>query len=81
MSTRTDDLAGPGIGDYDTLADLLPADYQSLLDPKETQRAVMAVKRHIEDGLCEALNLIMVTVPLIVEASSGVNDMLDRDGS
>jgi aspartate--ammonia ligase len=81
MTPRQDDLAGPGIGDYQTLAELLPSDYQSLLDPKETQRAIMAVKRHIEDGLCEALDLMMVTVPLIVEPSSGVNDTLDRDGS
>jgi len=81
MTTRNDDLAGPGIGDYDDLARMLPKDYASLLDPKETQRAIMGVKRYIEDGLCEALNLMMVTVPLIVKPSSGVNDMLDRDGS
>jgi aspartate--ammonia ligase len=36
---------------------------------------------YIENGLCEALNLIHVEVPLIVDAESGVNDYLDRDGS
>jgi aspartate--ammonia ligase len=39
------------------------------------------VKRYIEDNLCKELNLMMVEVPLIVDVESGVNDMLDRDGS
>ena len=75
------DLAGPGIGDYDELAKALPADYTSLLTPKETQQAVCAVKSYIEEGLARELNLMMVTVPLIVDVDSGVNDYLDRDGS
>ena len=75
------DLAGPGIGDYDELEKILPRDYHSLLMPKETQKAIFQVKRYIEDNLCKELNLMMVEVPLIVDAESGVNDMLDRDGS
>ena len=75
------DLAGPGIGSYDEIAKVLPDNYRSLLNPKETQQAIMAVKQFIEDGLCEALNLLPVTVPLIVDKDSGVNDYLDRDGS
>ena len=39
------------------------------------------MKRYIEDNLCKELNLMMVEVPLIVDVESGVNDMLDRDGS
>ncbi len=39
------------------------------------------MKRYIEDNLCKELNLMMVEVPLIVDGESGVNDMLDRDGS
>jgi aspartate--ammonia ligase len=39
------------------------------------------VKRYIEEHLCKELNLTLVTVPLIVDAESGVNDFLDRDGS
>ena len=39
------------------------------------------MKRYIEDNLCKELNLMMVEVPLIVDSASGVNDMLDRDGS
>ncbi len=85
MSTLTldkkADLAGPGIGDYTELEKILPADYRSLLSPKETQSAIFRVKRYIEDNLCRELNLMMVEVPLIVDVESGVNDMLDRDGS
>jgi aspartate--ammonia ligase len=75
------DLAGPGIGDYDELEKILPQDYSSLLNPKETQLATYAVKDYIEENLSKELNLIRVTVPLIVDVESGVNDMLDRDGS
>ena len=75
------DLAGPGIGRYDELERILPTDYHSLLTPRETQMAVFAAKRFIEENLCRELNLMMVTVPLIVDVESGVNDMLDRDGS
>ena len=75
------DLAGPGIGDYKELEKILPQDYSSLLDPRETQHALFAVKNYIEENLCKELNLMMVQVPLIVDVESGVNDMLDRDGS
>ncbi len=81
MELKQADLAGPGIGDYDEIDRILPNDYASLLTPNETQRALFDVKRYIEEGLAEALNLIPVTVPLIVDAESGVNDYLDRDGS
>jgi aspartate--ammonia ligase len=75
------DLAGPGIGDYNELDKILPQDYNSLLSPKETQIATYAAKDYIEQNMCKELNLIRVTVPLIVDVESGVNDMLDRDGS
>ena len=75
------DLAGPGIGDYAELEKILPQDYSSLLGPKDTQLATYAAKDYIEQNLCKELNMIRVTVPLIVDVESGVNDMLDRDGS
>ncbi|MHC4426886.1 MAG: aspartate--ammonia ligase, partial [Planctomycetota bacterium] len=78
---KADDLAGPGIGDYAELEKILPQDYSSLLSPKETQLATYAVKDYIEENMCKELNLIRVTVPLIVDVESGVNDLLDRDGS
>ena len=81
MSSKKADLAGPGIGNYDDLNKILPNDYSSLLNPKDTQRAIFAAKNFIEENLCKELNLMMVQVPLIVDVESGVNDMLDRDGS
>ncbi len=75
------DLAGPGIGNYTELEQVLPNGYRSLLGRRDTQKAVFQVKRYIEDNLCAALSLMMVEVPLIVDIESGVNDMLDRDGS
>jgi aspartate--ammonia ligase len=74
------DLAGPGIGDYAELEKILPDDYRSALDPRETQSAIFVVKEYIERNLCRELNLQMVQVPLIVDVESGINDMLDRDG-
>jgi aspartate--ammonia ligase len=81
MADKKADLAGPGISTYPEVEKILPNDYRSVLDPKETQIALSAVKRCIEDGLCKELNLFRVEVPLIVDHESGVNDYLDRDGS
>ncbi len=81
LDSKRADLAGPGIGNYDEIERVLPRNYASELSPRETQQAVFAVKRYIEDNLCRELNLMMVQVPLIVDAESGVNDMLDRDAS
>jgi aspartate--ammonia ligase len=81
MPDKKADLAGPGIGNYDELKNVLPSDYKSLLDPKDTQKAIYEVKNYIEENLCKELNLMMVQVPLIVDVTSGVNDYLDRDGS
>ena len=81
MMDKKADMAGPGIGNYAELEKILPQDYSSLLSPKETQKAIYAVKNYIEENLCRELNLMMVTVPLIVDVDSGVNDLLDRDGS
>ncbi|HUI39203.1 MAG TPA: aspartate--ammonia ligase [Candidatus Nitrosotalea sp.] len=81
LADKKADLAGPGIGDYAELEKILPGDYHSLLNPKETQTAIFEAKDYIERHLCRELDLMMVTVPLIVDAESGVNDYLDRDGS
>ncbi|MBE9548232.1 MAG: aspartate--ammonia ligase [Proteobacteria bacterium] len=81
MSGKQADLAGPGISTYEEVAKVLPQGYESILTPKETMQALFAVKNYIEENLCKELNLFMVQVPLIVDRESGVNDMLDRDGS
>jgi aspartate--ammonia ligase len=81
MNQTREDLAGPGIGTYEEVEKVLPNNYESILGRKETQRAVHLAKTYIEQHLCKELNLMMVEVPLIVDAASGINDMLDRDGS
>jgi aspartate--ammonia ligase len=81
VADKKADLAGPGIGDYDELEKILPQDYSSSLTPRETQRAIFTVKNYVEENLCKELDLMMVQVPLIVDVESGVNDLLDRDGS
>jgi len=81
MTNKQADLAGPGISTYEEVARILPQDYDALLTPKETMKALFGVKNYIEENLCKELNLMMVQVPLIVDRDSGVNDMLDRDGS
>jgi aspartate--ammonia ligase len=81
MNDKKADLAGPGIGNYEELEKILPDDYEPLLNHRETMEALFAAKGYIEENLCKELNLFMVQVPLIVDVKSGVNDMLDRDGS
>ncbi|TET19771.1 MAG: aspartate--ammonia ligase, partial [Candidatus Cloacimonadota bacterium] len=81
MPDKKADLAGPGIGDYNELVKILPGDYFPILDRRETMHALYAAKAYIEENLCKELKLMMVQVPLIVDVESGVNDMLDRDGS
>ena len=81
MADKKADLAGPGISTYPEVEKILPTGYKPLLNRMDTQKALFAVKRSIEDNLCKELNLQMVQVPLIVDRESGVNDYLDRDGS
>jgi aspartate--ammonia ligase len=80
-SGKAADLAGPGISTYAAVDKILPSNYRPILNNKDTQKAIYAIKRYIEDGLAKALKLQMVQVPLIVEKESGMNDNLDRDGS
>ncbi len=80
-NSKVADLAGPGISTYEEVEKILPNDYSPLQTPIERMKALYMVKDYIEKGLAEALNLQLVQVPLIVSKDSGVNDMLDRDGS
>ena len=69
MADKKADLAGPGISTYSEVDKVLPSDYSSLLNRKETQKALYLVKRYIEENLEKELNLQMVTCPLIVSNS------------
>lgn len=81
IAAKKADLAGPGISTYPEVDKILPNDYKAILPPLERMKALYEIKYYIEKNLCKELNLTMVQVPLIVERESGINDMLDRDGS
>ncbi len=55
----------------------LPKDYNPILGPTETQRAIKRIKDHFQRELSHALNLGRVTAPLFVFPESGLNDNLN----
>ena len=59
----------------DTL--LLPDAYRELLDPRETERAILKIKDYFQSNLAFELNLVRVTAPLFVESGTGINDDLN----
>ncbi|NOZ07613.1 MAG: aspartate--ammonia ligase [FCB group bacterium] len=81
IDSKVADLAGPGVSTYAEVEKILPTDYEPLQTPMARMKALYKIKAKIEKGLSEVLNLQLVQVPLIVSKDSGVNDMLDRDGS
>lgn len=56
---------------------VIPTDYVSALDVKETQRAIKHVKDHFERQLAKQLNLTRVSAPLFVRPETGLNDNLN----
>lgn len=56
---------------------IIPKDYKSLLDIKETQIAIKFVKDFFERELARQLNLTRVSAPLFVKPESGLNDNLN----
>lgn len=54
-----------------------PENYTPILDPRETERAILKIKDHFQTNLAYELNLNRVTAPLFVEAGTGVNDDLN----
>ena len=81
MYDKQVDLAGPGISTYEKVSEILPKDYKPVQSPMARMQALYEIKNYIEQGLAKELNIQLVQVPLIVSKDSGVNDMLDRDGS
>ncbi len=51
--------------------------YASVLTPRETHRAIKAVKDIFSAELCKALNLERISAPLFVKKGSGINDDLN----
>src|SRR3569832_1797282 len=60
LTDKRADLAGPGIGNYTELEQILPTNYHSLLTPKQTQRAIFELKNFIEKNQNHKHNLMMV---------------------
>jgi aspartate--ammonia ligase len=55
----------------------VPAGYRPLLSPKETEKAIRAIKEFFQTNLAFELNLMRVTAPLFVAAGTGINDDLN----
>ena len=55
----------------------IPENYQSILDVKETEKAIKLIKDFFQINLADALNLERVTAPLFVKAGTGINDDLN----
>ena len=52
---------------------IIPKDYQPILDAMETEKAIKLIKDFFQINLAEALNLRRVTAPLFVKAGTGIN--------
>ena len=57
--------------------EIFPADYRPVMDIRETEIAIKAVKDFFERELAKQLNLTRVSAPLFVEPESGLNDNLN----
>lgn len=55
---------------------IIPNNYRSLLNLKETEKAIRVIKEFFQVNLAVELNLIRVTAPLFVRAGTGINDDL-----
>ncbi|HSW47349.1 MAG TPA: aspartate--ammonia ligase [Phycisphaerae bacterium] len=58
-------------------ADLSVGCYRPILDLRETERAIRAIKEYFQINLGRALNLQRVSAPLFVWADTGINDNLN----
>ena len=55
----------------------VPKDYEPILTPMETQRAIKKIKDYFQQELAYGLNLRRVSAPLFVDPDSGLNDNLN----
>ena len=55
----------------------LPGKYKSILNTKETEHAIVAIKDFFQLALSTELNLTRVTAPLFVGSGTGINDDLN----
>lgn len=55
----------------------LPKEYHSKLNVKDTEKAILLIKREFERLLSSALNLARISAPLYVRPETGLNDNLN----
>lgn len=55
---------------------IIPKNYESLLNVRDTERAIRLIKEYFQVNLSLELNLTRVTAPLFVPAGRGINDDL-----
>jgi len=55
----------------------IPENYESILDVKETEKAIKLIKDFFQINLAKILNLSRVTAPLFVKSGTGINDDLN----
>lgn len=56
---------------------IIPQNYEALIDPMETQRAIKKIKDFFQDEIAYGLNLRRVSAPIMVRPESGLNDNLN----
>lgn len=56
---------------------IIPKDYQPILNAIETEKAIKLIKDFFQTNLADVLNLRRVTAPLFVKAGTGINDNLN----
>ncbi len=56
---------------------IFPKNYHTLIDQRETQKAIKFIKDNFQLILAERLNLDRITAPLIVKGNVGINDDLN----
>ncbi len=56
---------------------ILPSNYDPIISPMETQRAINKIKNFFQQELAYGLNLRRVSAPLFVTPQSGLNDNLN----
>ena len=81
MSTlaKQADLAGPGIGDYTELEQVLPRDYAALLSPRETMVALFAAKGFHGTGIRELADAAGLSSATLYHYMGTKEDLLVED--
>ncbi|MCK4689201.1 MAG: aspartate--ammonia ligase, partial [Candidatus Marinimicrobia bacterium] len=56
---------------------LIPNEYRSNMDIRETEKAIKFIKDYFQDNFAKEMNLQRVSAPISVLANTGINDYLN----